>query len=90
MQVEELHQNGQRMKLNIAINGPEVTIPVRSESREATVSYLGFLHLSNTFHLMKGGASGASITPEPAGKQQQQLAILEEYEIELRGLQVYR
>jgi len=51
MQVEELHQNGQRMKLNIAINGPEVT-SVSSESREATVAYLGFLRLSNTFHLM--------------------------------------
>jgi len=68
MQVEELHKNGQRMKLNIAINGPEV-ISASSESREATVSYLGFLCLSNTFHLMKGGAGGASITPEPAGKQ---------------------
>ena len=89
MQVEELHKNGQRMKLNIAINGPEVT-SVSSESREATVAYLGFLRLSNTFHLMKGGAGGASITPEPAGKQQQQLAILEEYEIKLRDLQVYR
>ena len=89
MQVQELHKNWQRMKLNIAINGPEVT-SVSSESREATVAYLGFLCLSNTFHLMKGGAGGASITPEPAGKQQQQLAILEKYEIKLRDLQVYR
>jgi len=61
MQVEELHKNGQRIKLNIAINGPEVT-SVSSESREATVAYLGFLRL---------------------------LAILEEYEIKLRDLQVY-
>jgi len=89
MQAEELHQNGQRMKLNIAINGPDVT-SASSESREATVAYLGFLRLSNTFHLVKGGAGGASITPEPAGKQQQQLAILEDYEIKLRDLQVYR
>ena len=75
--------------MNIAINGPEVT-SVSSESREAIVAYLGFLRLSDTFRLMKGGAGGASITPEPAGKQQQQLAILEEYEIKLRDLQVYR
>ena len=90
MQVQELHQNGQRMKLNIAINGPEVTIPASSESREVIVAYLGFLRLSNTFHLVEGGTGGASITPEPAGKQQQQLPIFEEYEIKLRDLQVYR
>jgi len=90
MQVQELHQNGQRMKLNIAINGPEVTIPVSSESREVIVAYLGFLRLSNTFHLVEGEAGGASITSEPAGKQQQQLPIFEEYEIKLSDLQVYR
>ena len=87
MQVQELHQNGQRMKLNVAINGPEVTIPVSSVSREVIVAYLGFLRLSNTFHLVKGGVSGAPTTPGPAGKQQ---PIFEKYEVELKDLQVFR
>ena len=84
--MQELHQDGQRLQLDVAIDAPEVTIPVSSQSQEVIVAYLGFLRLSNTFHLVERGAGGGAIP----GTHQQQRAIFERYTIDLKDLQVYR
>ncbi len=82
-QVQELHQNGQRLKLNIVIDAPEVIIPVSSVSPEVIVAYLGHLTLSNTFHLVE--SSGTNGRAAGGGE-----AIFEKYKIELSDLEVYR
>lgn len=74
-----MHQTGQRIKLKIDIDAPEITVPVSSQSEEVIVACLGHLELRNTFHL-------AESIGDPADKP----PIYEEYRIELNDLKVYR
>ena len=76
-----MHQDGQRVKLDVEIDAPEITIPVSSQSNEALVVDLGELNLSNTFHHYT--VEGASFD---AGK----LPIYEKISVVLKKLQIYR
>ena len=76
--MQELHQNGQRLKLSVTLDAPLITIPISSNSDEIVVANLGHLKLSNTFHLVDGGAAD------------QNWPIFEKHCIELTNLQVYR
>ena len=49
-QVQSVHQSGQRIKLNIKVDAPEILLPTHSTSTVVLVTYLGLLTLTNTFH----------------------------------------
>ena len=76
-QVQEQHKSGQRLKLDVILNAPEVIVPLESQSKEVVVVDLGTLTLSNTFHLTR---------PEA----EQDPALYEQYAIKLTQLQVFR
>ena len=76
-----MHQNGQRLKLDIQIDAPEIIIPVSSQSNEALVIDLGQLNLLITFHQYP--AEGARFDGE-------KLPIYENLSIMLTNLHMYR
>lgn len=77
-QVQETHASGQRLKLDISIQAPEITVPLKSDSKEVIVADLGSLSLSNTFHIAK------------RTDVVQQAAIYERHVIKLNNLKVFR
>lgn len=76
--MQELHENGQKIKLSVVIDAPEVVLPSSPHSRDIVVGYLGLLMLSNSFHAVKTEQHSA-LTP-----------IYEDYSISLTELTVYR
>ena len=76
--MQELHQNGQKIKLSVVIDAPEVVLPSSSHSHDIMVAYLGLLKLSNTFHAVK---REQPTTPPP---------IYEDYNISVTDLTIYR
>lgn len=74
MQVQEQHKNGTRIKLDISVYGPEIVVPLKSDSDHVILADLGKLTLSNSFY-------------HPASEAK---AIAEQYKIDLADLQVFR
>ena len=72
------------MKLDISIQAPEITIPLKSDSKKVIVADLGSLSLSNTFHIAKK----VDVTSDAGVKQQ--AAIYESHVIKLNNLQIFR
>ena len=68
-----------RMKLNISIRAPEITVPLSSQSRDIVVLDLGQLTLANEFLRLEVGFS-----------DDQRIALYEQYDVKLTELQVYR
>ena len=72
------------MKLDISIQAPEITIPLKSDSTEVIVADLGSLSLSNSFHVAKI----MDVTSDLGVIQQ--AAIYERHDIKLNNLQIFR
>ena len=83
-QVQETHASGQRMKLDVSIQAPEITIPLKSDSDEAIVADLGSLSLSNTFHIAKQVDASPGSTSTPS------VAVFERHAIKLDNLKIFR
>ena len=79
--MQEQHRDGKRIKLKIAVDAPEVVIPVQPDSHHTVVVDLGKISLSNSFFLME--VKGRN---DPT----KQLAIIEDMVIKLSSLQLFR
>ena len=79
LQIQQLHVNGQRIKLSVAIDAPEILLPSSSTSPSIMVAYLGLLKLSNTFHAVDTSEQDSSLRP-----------VFEAYTVTLSDLCVYR
>lgn len=84
LQVQEKRDSGQRLKLKISIQAPEITIPLKSDSNEVVVADLGSLSLTNTSHIAKK----MEVTTDSGVEHW--AAVYEKYTIELNNLQIYR
>ena len=68
-----------RIKLNVSIRAPEITVPLNSQTTDIVVLDLGQLTLENEFHLIDLGT-----TPG------QNKALYEQYQVKLTDLEMYR
>ena len=68
-----------RMKLDISVRAPEVTVPLSSLSCDIVVLDLGQLTLVNEFLLLNVGFS-----------KDKSVALYEQYDIKLTELQIFR
>ena len=68
-----------RIKLDISVQAPEVTVPLSSLSRDVVVLDLGQLTLTNEFSALDVGFS-----------KKQSVALYEQHDVRLTQLQVYR
>lgn len=68
-----------KMKLDISIQAPEITVPLSSLSRDIVVLDLGQLTLLNEFLLLDVGSSTDT-----------SVALYEQHYVKLTNLQMYR
>lgn len=68
-----------KMKLNISIQAPEITVPLSSLSHDIVVLDLGQLTLQNEFLLLDVGLSS-----------DMSVALYEQHYVTLTNLQIYR
>lgn len=68
-----------KMKLDISIQAPEITVPLSSLSRDIVVLDLGQLTLQNEFLLLDVGFSA-----------DMSVALYEQHYVKLTNLQIYR
>lgn len=68
-----------RIKLNVSIRAPEITVPLNSQTKDIVVLDLGQLTLENEFHLIDLGD-----TPD------HNKVLYEQYQVKLTDLEMYR
>lgn len=73
-----------RMKLDISIQAPEITVPLSSLSRDIVVLDLGQLTLANEFFQLDVGFATDGSTKDSS------VVLYEQHYVKLTDLQIYR
>ena len=68
-----------RIKLDISIRAPEITVPLSSQSSDIVVLDLGQLTLENEFLLLDADSTGVK-----------SMALYEQHYVKLTNLEMYR
>ena len=79
LQVQELHENGKRIKIEASIAGPLIKIPTHSKSEQLVTISLGELSLSNSFRVVEKSDITRGLPP-----------VYEKFEIKLTAVEVFR
>ena len=77
--MQQLHQNGKRIKIEARIAGPRIKVPTHSRSDRLVMVSLGELTLANTFHIVEGSEVVKGLLP-----------VYEKFEIRLTAVEMFR